>query len=1168
MKNKKGRQGFIRTTLEIGIIILLVFAAFNIINSIYVNPGDGISYQIDSPLETYTFNEPYNVSQIIIASTYIVFNDTGFNITSTNAINIQINHIDEDIGNPADDDDLLLSFKVTNSPGATWFNISGFESASRYILEVNDVFSSNYVANSTGCISFYDTPTLNDVYNIFPGDTPPSIIINFAGNLSNSGGPYYLPPAESPPHAEDGYYTNDSRQSEGWIYVNVTASDTHGVNYVWLNWLNETTWTNYTYEFTNRTGGYFDINTSNNFSTAEGYNYSFNIVANDTLGNSKNVWWNKTAIRNGIIARRTVQLNCTPASISYTPYYLFNAPSYTGIPGDALKHDRLHHDQGPDGTHTDTGILTDDVPTDTMNLRHCGAYVGYWFDESVCAEQFTLNNIYYHLWWSSDETGNNINWTGYNKQRTYLNQATIEYYSPKIADSPSTITYDNSRPLTSNDYYLNAHLQTLISPVDFTDNDIYELVIKVTSVFPETVHPSVISNRSIIGFILLNVPSNTTLNTSHADTDSDSLSDWNELYVTYTNPFLNDTDNDGVNDYDEYMSGSDPNDYTDTTAFSNSPPSFSTPTPTNNSVEQLVSLNWQITITDSDSDLFNWTIECNNSQTDSGNDESDGAKQLSFSGNINTKYTVWVNATDGNDNSGNWTNHTYYFTTHTGNPAVISSPSPSNGSIDVSVSLASVSITIEDPEGINFDWYITTSPNVGSNSGAGASNGSKTCSISGLSYEATYTWYVKVWDTMHWTNRSYHFTIEEDPGGGPPPNTAPSVSNPYPVDGSTLQVITPYCHVYVVDADSDPMTINFYNSTDGVSWTWQQTNSSVATGTTVYWNYTQANNYNTIYYWKVTADDAVINISKTYSFTTYPDNPVITSYSPLNGAVDVILNTTLSVTIFDYQGDNMNVTFRTNASGIWQTIGSNLSIPGGSSIGNGTYSCDNTSVINKYDTKYWWSVNITGSWTNATYSFTTESSIAPVISDPIPRDDKQRISTYISNLSVVITDVNSNFNYTIETDPNVGSISENDVGDGVKTCVVSGLDYSTTYTWYVNATDGESWTNTSYSFTTKLSTEFDIEDFKLNLPEWAMGSYKVYVGDFVWMFLFVGVIAITWGSSKHISSVFIVILLTFAAYGTQRVFVDNSEVSLLFSVIAAVCVAAIMLGLFLKKRYG
>lgn len=192
----------------------------------------------------------------------------------------------------------------------------------------------------------------------------------------------------------------------------------------------------------------------------------------------------------------------------------------------------------------------------------------------------------------------------------------------------------------------------------------------------------------------------------------------------------------------------------------------------------------------------------------------------------------------------------------------------------------------------------------------------------------------------------------------------------------------------------------------------------------------------------------------------------------------------------------------------------------------------------------------------------------PIISDPIPRNGRTHRSIYMDNVSVMITDADSNFNYTIETNPDIGNISENNVDDGVKTCTVSGLNYSTTYTWYVNATDGVDSTAVIYTFTTKSSTDFDIEDFKLNLPEWAMGPYKVYVGDFIWMFLFVGVIAVSWGGSKHISSTFIVILLVFAAYGTQRVFIDNSEISLLFSIIAAVCIAAIMLGLFLRKRHG
>jgi hypothetical protein len=62
----------------------------------------------------------------------------------------------------------------------------------------------------------------------------------------------------------------------------------------------------------------------------------------------------------------------------------------------------------------------------------------------------------------------------------------------------------------------------------------------------------------------------------------------------------------------------------------------------------------------------------------------------------------------------------------------------------------------------------------------------------------------------------------------------------------------------------------------------------------------------------------------------------------------------------------MNIYFRTNASGIWNDIGSN------SSVYDGTYS-QISSNMDDYATKYWWSVNCTDEigWTNQTYYFTT-----------------------------------------------------------------------------------------------------------------------------------------------------------------------------------------------------
>lgn len=192
----QSKHGIICTTLEVGIGVLLVFSAFNIINSIYVNPGNSISYQIDTPLETYVFNEPYNVSTIIIAPTYIVFNETGFNVTSSNSIDIRIDHIDEDISSPADSNDDLLVFTITDTGGDTWFNLSGFSPTISYTVKVNSLFFSTEIANGDGSISFFDNPGVNDEYSIFwtaGTNTAPVITNPFPANgstsISTSGSP-------------------------------------------------------------------------------------------------------------------------------------------------------------------------------------------------------------------------------------------------------------------------------------------------------------------------------------------------------------------------------------------------------------------------------------------------------------------------------------------------------------------------------------------------------------------------------------------------------------------------------------------------------------------------------------------------------------------------------------------------------------------------------------------------------------------------------------------------------------------------------------------------------------------------------------------------------------------------------------------------------------------
>lgn len=87
---------------------------------------------------------------------------------------------------------------------------------------------------------------------------------------------------------------------------------------------------------------------------------------------------------------------------------------------------------------------------------------------------------------------------------------------------------------------------------------------------------------------------------------------------------------------------------------------------------------------------------------------------------------------------------------------------------------------------------------------------------------------------------------------------------------------------------------------------------------------------------------------------------------PSNGSTGQNLNPTLSITVNDSQGHAMNVVFRTNASGSWVTMGSNISVY------NGTYN-QAPFNMNGERTIYWWSIIETDGtvWTNATYHFTT-----------------------------------------------------------------------------------------------------------------------------------------------------------------------------------------------------
>jgi hypothetical protein len=95
----------------------------------------------------------------------------------------------------------------------------------------------------------------------------------------------------------------------------------------------------------------------------------------------------------------------------------------------------------------------------------------------------------------------------------------------------------------------------------------------------------------------------------------------------------------------------------------NQPPVFGTPAPRNGSTNNPLSFSWSIPISDPEGNIFSWTIQCSNGQTNGVADAVNWTKTLAVSGLASSMtYTVWVNATDP-AGSGLYTRDWYTFTT-------------------------------------------------------------------------------------------------------------------------------------------------------------------------------------------------------------------------------------------------------------------------------------------------------------------------------------------------------------------------------------------------------------------------------------------------------------------------------------------------------------------------
>ena len=123
-----------------------------------------------------------------------------------------------------------------------------------------------------------------------------------------------------------------------------------------------------------------------------------------------------------------------------------------------------------------------------------------------------------------------------------------------------------------------------------------------------------------------------------------------------------DIDADGIGDEPYLVYSAWENEYFDffpLTDNSNTPPTLGTPTPTDESANNALELDWIIPITDNDG-WMSWNISCNNGQYNQSSEDTNGTKTLHLTNlAYSTTYTINVNATDWHL----WTEQTFTFTT-------------------------------------------------------------------------------------------------------------------------------------------------------------------------------------------------------------------------------------------------------------------------------------------------------------------------------------------------------------------------------------------------------------------------------------------------------------------------------------------------------------------------
>lgn len=115
-------------------------------------------------------------------------------------------------------------------------------------------------------------------------------------------------------------------------------------------------------------------------------------------------------------------------------------------------------------------------------------------------------------------------------------------------------------------------------------------------------------------------------------------------------------------------------------------------------------------------------------------------------------------------------------------------------------------------------------------------------------------------------------------------------------------------------------------------------------------------------------------------------------------------------------------------------------------------------------------------WTNGSYTV----NLAPTQTGETPADDSGNIDIYQAIVNVTINDPEGDtFNWTIEGLYVTNNASNDDTNGSKQANLITPLPLGTNIIWYVNVTDGNSWTNQTYNFTTLYPLPPEINSYDL-----------------------------------------------------------------------------------------